>query len=93
MKVKSSVVLTEALTRIESNIQSFACAAIQDVETDMRFQHNENVSSKASMFFAKYKPKIIDENMKATQPWWPKGSQERITALRNAIKDALTKND
>ena len=93
MKVKSSVVLAEALSRIETKVQSFACAAIQDVETDMRFQHNENVSSKAAMFFSKYKPKIIDENMKATQPWWPKGDQGRIDALNNAIKDALMKKD
>lgn len=94
MKVKSSLVLQKALVLIQSGEQSFACAAIQDVETQMRWDSGENIISKAQKVFNGF----IPENMKTNKnsgivEWWPKGSPERVEALEAAIKVALKSND
>jgi hypothetical protein len=93
MKVKSSVVLTKALQLIESNQQSFVCAAIQDVETEMRWEANENVVSKAFVIWMQFKPPIIRDDVKHLQQWWPKGDPERIATLQKAIAIAEARND
>ena len=94
MKIKSSLILGEALKLVESGQQKYACAAIQDVETQIRWDNNvQNVVSKATDIFMKFKPSIIPDNMKLTQGWWPIGSEDRIIALKEAIKIAKQKND
>ena len=94
MKVKSSVVLTQALALIETGAQSFACAAIQDVETQMRWDSGENVTSKAQKVFNGFMPERMKENKNASiTEWWPKGSPERIEALEAAIQAARKAND
>ena len=93
MKVKSSVILSGALELIETGTQRYACAAIQDVETDLRFLHNENVTSKAMQVFSRYQPAWVNDNVKLSQTWWPKDSPDRITALKSAIATCLTKGD
>lgn len=94
MKIKSSEILERAKALILSGEQSFACAAIQDVETDLRYANNgKDVKNNAAKFFAPYRPENIPDNMKASQPWWPKGASERIDALDNAIADAKKKGD
>ena len=93
MKVKSSLVLQKALELILKGEQSFACAAIQDVETQMRWDLNgENIVSKAQKTFDQFKPKRIVSNA-AIMEWWPKGSPERVAALEEAIKVARKGND
>lgn len=93
MKVKSSIILAESLKLIESGEQSFACAAILDVETSLRWQHKENVTSKAMQVFEKFRPKGIADAMKLYSEWWPKGSPDRIVALNAAIAVAKKQND
>jgi hypothetical protein len=94
MKVKSSEVLRKALALIESGEQMYACAAIQDVETDLRFANNgKDVKTNAAKIFSVYKPAEIPENMKTSQGWWPKGSTLRIDALKKAIGMALKRGD
>lgn len=93
MKVKSSVVLTQALALIQSGEQAFACAAIQDVETQMRWDLNgENIVSKAQKTFNQFKPARITSNASIME-WWPKGSPERLVALQQAIEAAKKAND
>ena len=93
MKFKSSFILGEALKRILDGSQQYACAAIQSVETDLRFEHQENVTSKASSVFAKYRPQHVKDNVKDTQNWWPKGDALRVVAIESAIKYAASKGD
>ena len=94
MKVKSSVVLQAALALIESGEQSYACAAIQDVETQMRWDAGgENVISKAQKVFNGFKPEEILPRDASIQPWWPKAAPERVTALLGAIKAAIKAQD
>lgn len=94
MKVKSSVVLTQALALIESGQQSFACAAIQDVETQMRWDSGENIISKAQKVFNTFMPEEMKKNNNsAIMEWWPKGSPARIEALTQAIAVARKAND
>jgi hypothetical protein len=93
MKVKASVVLAAALELIKSGKQSFACAAIQDVETQMRLDADgENIISKAQSIFNTFKPERIKSNASIVE-WWPTGSPERIEALEQAIKLAKQRND
>jgi hypothetical protein len=95
MKVKSSVVLTQALALIESGAQSYACAAIQDVEVQMRWDAGgENVISKAQKVFNAFKPERLAKNPNAAiMEWWPKGDVARIEALTQAIAAAKKGND
>ena len=92
--MKSSTVLEEALKRIVGGTQSYACAAIQDVETDMRYaNNNKDVKTRATQIWLRFKPKEIDESMKLMQAWWPKKDPQRITALNKAIEQAKKAND
>ena len=93
MKVKSSVILQTALESIESGKQRYACAAIQDAETDLRFLHKENVTSKAMQVFSRYQPAFVSDNVKLSQAWWPKDSPDRITALKHSINACASKGD
>lgn len=95
MKVKSSVVLAKALELIESKAQTYACAAIQDVEVQMRWDLNgENVISKAQKVFDEFKPPKMKTNLNASiMEWWPKGDPARIVALQQAIEVAKKRND
>lgn len=91
---KSSYVLLEALKLINGNKQTYACAAIQDVETTLRYANNgRDVKTNATSIFAKYRPSDIPDNMKASQGWWPKGSALRVEALEKAIEFAKKKGD
>ena len=92
MKVKASLVLTMALAKIKACEHSFACAAIQDAEVDLRYQHNDNISSKAQAIFNTFKPERIKTNASIME-WWPKGAQERIDALEQSIQIAKQRND
>ena len=92
--MKSSTVLEEALKRIEDGSQSYACAAIQDVETDMRYaNNNRDVKTRATLIWMRFKPKCVDESMKLMQAWWPKKDPARIDALNKAIAQAKKAND
>jgi hypothetical protein len=93
MKVKSSIILADALKLIESGEQTFACAAILDVETALRWEHKENVTSKAMQVFERFRPKRVVDAMKIYGEWWPKGSPDRIIALNAAIVAAKKQND
>lgn len=93
MKIKSSLILIEALKLIENGEQSFACAAILDVETSLRWEHNENIISKATQIFERYRPKSVVLAMKTYGEWWPKNSNDRIIALKSAIELAQKQND
>lgn len=93
MKVESSFVLRAALAKIQSGEQSFVCAAILDVETQMRWDNaGENVVSKAQSIFNTQKPDYIKSNA-SIREWWPKGAPERIAALEKAIALAKQRND
>lgn len=93
MKVKSSIILTEALRLIETGARQYACAAIQDAETQMRWDTGKEISSKAMDVFMTFKPKHIGENNKRIQEWWPRGAVERNGALQAAIDKAKKQND
>lgn len=94
MKVKSSVVLTKALVLIESGEQTYVCAAIQDVETQIRWDNDvANVISKAMQVWMTFKPKNISESRKNLQEWWPKNDPARIETLKSAIVKAKQGND
>lgn len=93
VKLKASIILTNALALIESGEQRFACAAIQDVETTMRWETNNDVSSKAQSIFDTFAPKTMDPRTKGIIEWWPKGDQRRIDALKQAIEMAKKRND
>ncbi len=93
MKLKSSAVLADAKKLIETGAHQYACAAIQDVETTIRLDTGENVSSKAQAIFMTFKPAYVWEGVKHAQQWWPKGDVKRLEALDQAIKVALSKND
>lgn len=93
MKVKASLVLTEALTLIENKEHSYACAAIQDVETAMRWEQKQDIQSKAMSIWMTFKPKHVREDYKSLQEWWPKGDPQRIETLKLAIAAAKKRND
>lgn len=93
IKVRSSAVLAEALVRIKDGRQRYACAAIQDVETDLRYEHKEDVKSNATKTWMRFKPDHVSESLKSLQEWWPVGSQIRIETLEKAIAAALKAND
>jgi hypothetical protein len=94
LKVKSSEVLTKALALIESGEQKFACAAIQDVETQIRWDTGaNNVVSKAMKVWMTFKPSHVSENLKNLQEWWPKGDPQRIETLKLAVAMAKKGND
>ena len=93
IKVKASEVLTEALARILDKRQFFACAAIQDVETDIRYEKKDEVKSNAAKIFSQFKPKQVRDDMKIFSEWWPKGDERRIDALKMAIEVAKKAKD
>lgn len=93
MKVKSSVVLSKALEQIELGAQNFVCAAIQDVETQMRWDSGDNIISKATQLWMTFKPPAIHDNVKSLQQWWPKFDPQRIEVLKLAIAKAKKNND
>lgn len=94
MKVKSSLILTQALALIENGSQSFVCAAIQDVETQIRWDNKvNNVISKATQLWMTFKPKHVADNLKDIQQWWPKGDPIRVETLKLAIEKAKKNND
>lgn len=94
MKVKSSEVLAKALALIEGGEQQYVCAAILDVETQIRWDNNgENVISKASKVWMTFKPENISESRKNLQEWWIKGDPARIDTLKLAIIKSLAMND
>lgn len=93
-KAKSSEVLAEALLRIRTGTQRYACAAIQDVETDLRYANNgKDVKSNALKTFQRFKPTRITESTKNLQEWWPVGDIARIDALEKAIELSLSNGD
>lgn len=92
MKVKASLVLTKALELIETQQQSFVCAAILDVEVAMRWDQNQEISSKAMPIWMTFVPKEIKSNQ-SIREWWPKGDVRRIETLKSAIATAKKRND
>jgi len=94
LKVKSSEILTKALQLIESGEQKFVCAAIQDAETQIRWDTGaNNVISKAMQVWMTFRPKHVSENLKNLAEWWPKGDHVRIDTLKLAIEKAKKGND
>ena len=93
MKLKASLVLEDALLLIETGKQQYACAAIQDVETSVRLDLGEEVSSNAMQIFSKFMPARVKPQIKLYSPWWDKGSSERIEALKKAIETAKKRGD
>lgn len=93
VKVKSSVILAEALVLLESGAQSFICAAIQDAETTRRWDTGQDVSSKSMAVLLTFKPEKIRPEMKLYAEWWPKGDPARIETLKQAIVKAKRQND
>ena len=93
IKVKSSVILTEALALLESGEQSFICAAIQEVETSRRWASGQEISSKAMSILLTFKPEKIQPEMKLYAQWWAKGDPTRIETLKLAIAKAKKQND
>jgi hypothetical protein len=93
MKVKSSLVLTEALALLENNEQTYACAAIQIAEVDMRYAQKQDIQSKAMSIWMTFKPKHVREELKSVQQWWDKGDPARIATMKLAIDAAKKRND
>lgn len=94
MKVKSSTVLEGALRLINSGEQRYACAAIIDVETSIRWANDgDNVVSKAMPIFKTFMPQDVPKASASCQAWWPKGDPGRPKALEDAIALALSKGD
>ena len=94
MKVKSSVILAKALELIQSGEQRYVCAAIQDVETQMRWDEGvPNIISKASKIWMTFKPPHVSDNLKNLQQWWDKGDPKRVETLTKAIETAKKAND
>ncbi len=93
MKIKASRVLEDALLLIVSGKQQYACAAIQDVETSVRFDLGEEVSSSAMQIFSKFMPAKIDQRIKLYSAWWDKGDVARIDALKKTIEVAKKRGD
>lgn len=93
MKVKSSIILSAALVLIESGEQRYVCAAIQDVETTMRWEKKQDIQSKAMAVFLTFKPEKIRSDIQTLQEWWPKGDPRRVEALKSAIDLAKKRND
>lgn len=84
MKLKASHVLSDALLLIETGKQQYACAAIQDVETSVRLDLGEEVSSNAMQIFSKFMPARVKPQIKLYSQWWDKGSTERIEAFEES---------
>lgn len=93
LKVKSSVVLAKALELIKEGYSVYACCAIQLAETDLRFEHHQDIKSNALSIFHRFKPKEVREDLKINIQWWPKGDPARLKALEKAINAALKGND
>jgi hypothetical protein len=70
-KLKASFILQHALERIKDGRQRYACAAIQDVETELRWKSNDEVRSNALKVFHQFKPSRINDSLKTLQEWWP----------------------
>ena len=93
IKAKASVILALALTEIKEGRQQFVCAAIQDVETQMRWDNKEDVKSNANKIWMRFKPEEVHDNLRNLQQWWPKGDPIRIETLEKAIAVAKKAND
>lgn len=93
IKVKASEVLSKALELIKSKEQTFVCAAIQDVETQIRWDRKEDVKSNAMKIWWRFKPDKVSDNLKNLQQWWDKGDPLRIETLEKAIAVAKKAND
>ena len=94
MKVKSSEVLQEALARIIDGRCRYACAAIQDVETDMRYANgNKDVRCNALKIFSTLRPPEVKLINSTIREWWPVRDPLRIVALEKAIAIAKKSND
>lgn len=93
IKLKSSYVLQKALALVESKEQRYACAAIQDVETQERWDAGEDVKSNALKIFQQFKPASVLDSRKNIQEWWPVGDPARIEAMTKAIERAKKQND
>lgn len=90
-KRKSSEVLEDALKLHASGVDRFTyiCACIQEVELEV----HPKQKSQAMQRFYRFKPKAIQDGMKQTQPWWPKGDPARVETLRACIDQAVKEND
>lgn len=93
MRIKSSVILQSALDSIVAGEQQYACAAIMLVETNLRWEHNQDVKSNAMQIFSKQMPKRVIIAIRNNSAWWDKGSPERVEALQLAINEAESKGD
>ncbi len=93
MKVKAVVILEEALKLIISGEQKFVCSAIQDVETTMRWELRQEITSNALAIFYTFKPKEVRKDVQMYSEWWPKGDERRIEALTKAIALAKKQNN
>ncbi len=93
MKIKAVIILEEALKLIESGEQKFVCAAIQDVETTMRWECGHEITSNALSVFTTFKPKEVRKDVQIYSEWWPKGDIRRIEALKSAIILAKKQNN
>jgi hypothetical protein len=93
VKLKSSIVLQDALDMITDGRHRFVCAAIQDVETSVRLDTGVEVKSGAMKLFLKFKPAHIKDDVRTIQEWWPKGSELRVQALQDAITLAKKQGD
>jgi hypothetical protein len=93
VKVKSSVILAEALVLLESGAQQYICAAIQDAETTRRWATGEDVRSKALEVLMTFRPEKIRDDVKSLAEWWPRGDPARIETLKQAIIKAKRQND
>lgn len=94
LTVKSSLVLQHALEKLKDGRQCFACAAIMDTELDFSYDNgNRIIKSQALSYMLTHKPSIINDNMKMTQPWWPKDDPLRLEAVEKAIAAAQKRGD
>lgn len=96
MKVKASMVLKEALVRHLAGAQNctYICCAIQDVETDLRYEHKvKELTSNALQLFKTFRPKTVAVESQDMQPWWPKGDPVRVDTLNKTIEMAVKRND
>ena len=94
LKLKASDVLSRALNLIQTGQQRYACCAIQDVETQVRWDTGEqNVSSKAMNVFSTFMQTTVKPEYKSLGEWWPVGSPDRLAALEKAILLAIKRGD
>lgn len=93
IKLKSSYVLGKALQLIKNGSHKYVCAAIQDVETQERWDRGEDVKSNALKVFHQFKPSGILDSRKNIQEWWPVSDPARVDALQKALDKAIKQGD